>query len=684
MEEKVKKAMEELKEVIEIKENNDKQSEIIDKEIKVKVDEGFKYNNKMFAMDKESEKYQKLNAQKLENDKGIEELNQRKEELRLEWVKGIANIRNELNEDIKIEQSKMDSLDKKIEEIRTKIHENDSIRNWNIMYEDAEFEEEDTAKMVEELKPLLKEKEDMENQIQTTQMLTYLLNVDHIDKIDEIIKQRVLREEKKTEDKQPEIKKLEDKETQEKPEINETSAQKEHAEEARKMAKDVFTKKEVGYEDLLAEEYLYLKEDILGLADKNPEGLASIMNEISKMSLHDMFLKMLENAQKLGKEYNANHIAEDLKKIEDREKQLTELTQETKTAEAKTAEAKTAQAKKPEDKKVTKLSEKDVEVIEPPKVLTKDDLQGDKSKGTEVDKTKTEEKKPEEKKPTPFYIKIGRRASIIMGKSEINLGKYTVMDGLDLDEAGVIEILKDSGISLNNEKAIKEAIENKVIDSVVINGLSEFSKLEGYEAKAKEMMESYCKQCLHTVKEKKLAVTYDQKDLSKSGLFASIMQREINIADKNEIMERASVAERHEVGMREGTYKPNLRSRFMAFVTGQQIKTLPTIEQIQNTANVYNMARDNTKFKESLKVKTMTIEQEKEFDDLKEKIKESKELSKDEKEKLSQYRQVKEYRKKASEVKQKIEELDDGEYEEFTSLKKEQNKQNRERKDEGR
>lgn len=264
MEEKVKKAMEELKEVIEIKENNDKQSEIIDKEIKVKVDEGFKYNNKMFAMDVESEEYQKLNAQKLENDKGIEELNQRKEELRLEWVKGIANIRNELNADIKAEQDKIDILDKKIEGMRTKIHENDSIRNWNIMYEDAEFEEEDTAKMVEELKPLLKEKEDMENKVKTMQQFAGSLSVDNIDKISKAF-EKVVKEKERPEEKKPEAKNPEDK----KPE------------------------------------------------EKKPE------------------------------------------------------------------------EKKPEEK-ITKLSEKDVEVIEPPKVLTKDDLQGDKSK---------EEKKPEEKKP---------------------------------------------------------------------------------------------------------------------------------------------------------------------------------------------------------------------------------------------------------------------------------------------
>ena len=148
------KVIQDLKEILENK--REELTKAIEQEIQAKIDKGFTYNNKMFTVDKESEEYKELATQKELNDSEIDELEQKKEELTLEW--NFENIKNELNMKMTEEQEKIPVLDEKIEEIKTKIQENDAIKEWNHFYGETEFEEEDTKKMTEELQSLLDRK----------------------------------------------------------------------------------------------------------------------------------------------------------------------------------------------------------------------------------------------------------------------------------------------------------------------------------------------------------------------------------------------------------------------------------------------------------------------------------------------------------------------------------------------
>lgn len=196
MENIVEKEVKELKRVLDIRDKNEIEIERINEEIKEKVDKGFEYNNKMFALDRKSEKYERLSEQKDINDKKIEELNQKKESLTIEWWRGLASIRNELNEQIKINESQINELDIKIEKLRTKLQENDAIDTWNSFFdesiEDKQFNKEE---IIEELKKLLKDKEILERRNKKIGDFASNISTDNIKTLYKIVEEAKKREE---------------------------------------------------------------------------------------------------------------------------------------------------------------------------------------------------------------------------------------------------------------------------------------------------------------------------------------------------------------------------------------------------------------------------------------------------------------------------------------------------------
>ncbi len=323
MEEIMNKAIQDIKEILENRNKNEELTKTIDQEIHAKVDKGFTYNNKMFAKDKESEEYKELASQKELNDNEIDKLEQKKKELTVEW--GLAGVRNELSVKIKEEQEEISVLDEKIEEMRTRIHENDAIKNWNHFYEDTEFEEEDTKKMVEELKPLLEEKESREKGLKDIQDFANSIRVDNLDELSKVV-----------------------------------MAKEEKSQTMKKIHEGMFARKEKGFEDLLPKSYLDFKNDLFELVDKDLEKYYKFVNAISNMSLQELLVKMSDTAQKLGRQERVNDLTEALKKIDERTneadkaepaKKETAKTEPVKKEPAKKELAKTEPAKKEPAKK---------------------------------------------------------------------------------------------------------------------------------------------------------------------------------------------------------------------------------------------------------------------------------------------------------------------------------------------
>ena len=168
---------------------------------------------------------------------------------------------------------------------------------------------------------------------------------------------------------------------------------------------------------------------------------------------------------------------------------------------------------------------------------------------------------------------------------------------------------------------------------------------------------------------------YDQKTLSKTSIISSIFRKELNIQEKNSILENARMAERHETGKLTGEYKPGLRMRMVAFLTGKAIKKLPTMDQIHEAAIVYNKERDNENFRKTIKV--LTQEQKEVYRQLSEK--EATTLTEDEKGKLEYYKGVKDntrkYRDTKNEIYHEKENFDDETRREYRSVKTAQTKQ---------
>lgn len=236
-------------------------------------------------------------------------------------------------------------------------------------------------------------------------------------------------------------------------------------------------------------------------------------------------------------------------------------------------------------------------------------------------------------------------------------------------------MLKEHKIVTDNEELIKEAIENKAIDPVVINMLNELSADKQDAKRAENLLKLYCDKCLHQKIKHDLLVEYDQKTLSKTSIISSIFRKELNIQEKNSILENARMAERHETGKLTGEYKPGLRMRMVAFLTGKAIKKLPTMDQIHEAAIVYNKERDNENFRKTIKV--LTQEQKEEYRQLSEK--EATTLTEDEKGKLEYYKGVKDntrkYRDTKNEIYHEKENFDDETRREYRSVKTAQTKQ---------
>ena len=105
----------------------------------------------------------------------------------------------------------------------------------------------------------------------------------------------------------------------------------------------MFKLKEERFEDLLIDEYKYLKEDIFNLLDKDLDGLRKVMSEIDSMTLENIYEKMLAEAQKLGNKDKSKNISEFLEKIKQRQE---ELNKEKETAKKQEEELRKYKSKK--------------------------------------------------------------------------------------------------------------------------------------------------------------------------------------------------------------------------------------------------------------------------------------------------------------------------------------------------
>lgn len=196
-------------------------------------------------------------------------------------------------------------------------------------------------------------------------------------------------------------------------------------------------------------------------------------------------------------------------------------------------------------------------------------------------------------------IKMGRQAKITINGKTFKASKKSVKVGLNIYERHLIEkmrrTIKTSTIEkiLGNEEDIEEYMKKGIADPAVINSILDAPKLS-FEDRSK-IIENYCLECMNPTNKNNIEVLYDLKDLSKTNIFSRLFKSEVNNEEKFKIMNKATIAERYGIGKKDGNYKPGIISRLISKITKDPIKQMPTIEQMQEAATMYNKLRDEEK-----------------------------------------------------------------------------------------
>lgn len=129
-------------------------------------------------------------------------------------------------------------------------------------------------------------------------------------------------------------------------------AQERHIKETRlRICKDVFAKKEKGFEDIITPEYEQVKNSILALVDKNPNKLREIMYKISDMTIEDIYEDIIKTVKQQGNDDKAKNIAKNLEKIKARREELNPKKDESKKDDSKKDEPKKENSKQDNERR---------------------------------------------------------------------------------------------------------------------------------------------------------------------------------------------------------------------------------------------------------------------------------------------------------------------------------------------
>lgn len=281
------KIYQEILEAIELKKENEAKIAELESKIRENAHEIETIENRInFSMNKDSLENQvesrKIENMEIENNK----MNLEKQSLQNEVDGKINAIKSKLEGMIAEEEAKL-------EDNENKYAEKAAMERWNSFYDEELFE--NTQVNEAENKSF-----EMLDNIRKMKEVYNSLSTETIEKLAE------------------EAKKNSEKLIQRNQKL-----QEEHIKETRlRICKDVFAKKEKGFEDILTSEYEQLKNSILDLVDKDPDKLRKVMYKISDMTLEDIYEDIIKTVKQNGNEDKAKNIAENLEKVKARREEL--------------------------------------------------------------------------------------------------------------------------------------------------------------------------------------------------------------------------------------------------------------------------------------------------------------------------------------------------------------------------
>lgn len=327
------KIYQEILEAIELKKENDAKiaelkSKISDNEKTAKSIE----NSIDFSMDKDSmeNKIQARKRQNLDIENG--KMNLEKQRLEDQTNGKIDEIKAKLQSMIAEERAKLEDNENKYEE-------NVTMENWNSFYNEEVFENAKSSEVGEksfEILENIKKMENVYNQLSSKDIEKLAKEAEENSKGAKIEDTKTVKQQTSNKDTVKESEASYIDILQEKLVQRNQKLQEEHIKETRtRICKDVFAKKEKGFEDLLIPEYKELKNAILDLVDKDPDGLRKIMYKISDMPLEDVYKYLIKGTQEAKDEDRVKNIKEGLRKIEARREELNPKKDEPKKDEPK-------------------------------------------------------------------------------------------------------------------------------------------------------------------------------------------------------------------------------------------------------------------------------------------------------------------------------------------------------------
>lgn len=194
----------------------------------------------------------------------------------------------------------------------------------------------------------------------------------------------------------------------------------------------------------------------------------------------------------------------------------------------------------------------------------------------------------DDKLPEDIEINLGRKGTIIYDGEKYKIPRRALKEIGDLDMDDIIESIEKTGMKIEDREVLEKALNSKAIDYAVVKGVCSAKKLIN-ESKS-TILNKYFKDCLKASEYKNVEnscnIIYDLDDLSKAGGMDEF--------DKYDFIQRAKKAERFNVGMQIGEFKPTFLSKIVAKIKGINIKKLAEKNEsveIEN-ASAVNVALD--------------------------------------------------------------------------------------------
>ena len=224
-------------------------------------------------------------------------------------------------------------------------------------------------------------------------------------------------------------------------------------------------------------------------------------------------------------------------------------------------------------------------------------------------------------------IVIGRKAKIVYNGKRYKASRKKVKMALQMDEKEIKDLFLEVGMDDSRELSmVDKAMKDDILDPVVVTAVCSARRLKPHQKRV--ILGKYIKDISNAqngrVDNNEANVIYDLKDLGKASIIPRIVGREVDEAEKEEILARAAIgtrygtarqkgeekfnkkkyAEKHGryptiINVQEATFKPNLRARILAKITKKGIGTLRDIVKDQEIpARVYDEVRSKAEYHE--------------------------------------------------------------------------------------